>query len=303
MELFPLIEGHYVFLSDFPIQTIFSIEPPHLRKYRHGFVEISCVAKGEGILYIDEEKLYVKKNDAFYIPPGITHVFQPGDLTGKRPLCIWKCFYKPELVKTSHEWEQHLWQDDYSFFSDLANQTKWIGFHQATIDCVAIIEKMDREKRSQNPLYRLKLMSQLLDLLTALFGGNIHSEFSKVLDSAYPIHAAIQYMVSHFNKSLSVNEVSHKVAMSPRNFQRKFKAATGRSFIKMLQDIRIDNSIWLLQFSNDSIHDIAHAVGMFDMKHYYRLFQERCGMTPATFRFRNESASKISDYRRLFCQK
>jgi AraC-like DNA-binding protein len=99
-----------------------------------------------------------------------------------------------------------------------------------------------------------------------------------------PIRQALNVMGYRFMNRLTVAEISRVVAMSSRHFQRMFKALTGRSFVQMLQEIRIRHSCALLQFTNLSVQMVAETVGFSDMYHFYRLFRNRCGVTPAAFR-------------------
>ncbi|WP_337098526.1 helix-turn-helix transcriptional regulator [Paenibacillus sp. YIM B09110] len=99
-----------------------------------------------------------------------------------------------------------------------------------------------------------------------------------------PIRQALNVMGYRFMNPLTVAEISRVVAMSSRHFQRMFKSLTGRSFVQMLQEIRLRHSCALLQFTNLSVQMVAETVGFSDMHHFYRLFRNRCGVTPAAFR-------------------
>lgn len=104
-----------------------------------------------------------------------------------------------------------------------------------------------------------------------------------------PIRQALSIMSCRFMNSLSVPEISRRVAMSTRHFQRVFKSFTGRSFVQLLQEIRIRHSCGLLQYTRLSVQAVAETVGISDMYSFYRLFRNHCGMTPAAFRLRNQA--------------
>ncbi|MBB6634623.1 helix-turn-helix domain-containing protein [Cohnella thailandensis] len=115
------------------------------------------------------------------------------------------------------------------------------------------------------------------------------SELKPFEQDESPIRQALSIMGCRFMNSLSVTEISRLVAMSTRHFQRMFKTVTGKSFVQMLQEVRIRHSCGLLQFTRLSVQSVAETVGIFDMYSFYRLFQSHCGMTPGAFRSRMQS--------------
>jgi AraC-like DNA-binding protein len=108
-----------------------------------------------------------------------------------------------------------------------------------------------------------------------------------------PIRQALHVMGHRFMNPISVAEISRLVAMSSRHFQRMFKSITGRTFIQMLQEVRIRHSCGLLQFSRLSVQTVAESVGIYDMNYFYRLFRSYCDMTPAAFRQHYQRAGAI----------
>lgn len=108
-----------------------------------------------------------------------------------------------------------------------------------------------------------------------------------------PIRQALHVMGHQFMNPISITEISRLVAMSSRHFQRVFKSIAGRTFIQMLQEIRIRHSCGLLQFSRLSVQSVAESVGIYDMNYFYRLFRSYCGMTPAAFRLHYQRAGII----------
>jgi len=72
--------------------------------------------------------------------------------------------------------------------------------------------------------------------------------------------------------------------MSNRNFDRRFKAATGKTPLRYLQEIRIANARDLLKNSNLNILEVAQRVGYQDTAHFSALFKSLTRMTPSAFR-------------------
>jgi transcriptional regulator GlxA family with amidase domain len=77
-----------------------------------------------------------------------------------------------------------------------------------------------------------------------------------------------------------------RVAMSPRTFMRRFKAATGRLPGAYLQTVRIEAAKSMLERETAPVQSVACAVGYDDVAHFRALFKRATGMTPAEYRSR-----------------
>lgn len=286
MRSIPLLEGRYIFASNASIVITIGRETPFLIEHQHDFVEIAYVAEGEGIHFIQGDKFHVSQGDLFIIPPGVPHVFQPLDLLGQHPLKVWNCMYKHEIVQGLPEFQEKKLTNEFLLKQNgFPNKESWYSFPKMRIQIEPLLQSMYHESKRKSHNAAPNLGTPLHSLLSHLSALN-HSDndMQDLCEFQYPIHMALQYMASNFYKPLSLNELSNQAALSIRHFQRLFKEMTGVSFIKMLQNIRILNSLWLLQHTDRSIQSIAQQVGIIDMKHFYRLFQERFNITPAAIR-------------------
>jgi AraC-like DNA-binding protein len=72
--------------------------------------------------------------------------------------------------------------------------------------------------------------------------------------------------------------------MSKRSFLRAFQAATGKSPIAYLIQLRINRAASLLRRGDDSITDIAFLVGFRDSNYFTRQFRKVFGTSPRAYR-------------------
>jgi len=92
------------------------------------------------------------------------------------------------------------------------------------------------------------------------------------------------WLNQNFNKSFQLNDLATKFDMSKRNFDRRFKAATGKTPLRYLQETRIAHARDLLKNSNLNILEVAQRVGYQDTAHFSALFKDFTRMTPSAFR-------------------
>jgi transcriptional regulator GlxA family with amidase domain len=74
--------------------------------------------------------------------------------------------------------------------------------------------------------------------------------------------------------------------MGPRNFIRRFKAATGRVPGAYIQTLRVSAAKELLEHGTSSIQTVSSKIGYEDIGFFRNLFKRHTGMTPGEYRDR-----------------
>jgi transcriptional regulator GlxA family with amidase domain len=84
----------------------------------------------------------------------------------------------------------------------------------------------------------------------------------------------------------SLEDIARRVAMSHRNFVRRFKAATGNTPREYVQRARVEAAKRELERTRRSIASVAREVGYEDVVAFRKLFVRWTGLTPADYRTR-----------------
>jgi transcriptional regulator GlxA family with amidase domain len=95
---------------------------------------------------------------------------------------------------------------------------------------------------------------------------------------------AQNHMETHLAEGLNVVELAQVVAMSERNFKRRFKKATGDTPNEYLQRVRIERAKQQLEHTSRSIESIAEEVGYRDVAYFRTVFKQLTGATPNAYR-------------------
>ena len=98
------------------------------------------------------------------------------------------------------------------------------------------------------------------------------------------VRKAVSYLASHLDENIRVGDVAGEVGVAPAYLQRIFRQSTGMTVVDYLNKLRIQQSKQLLMFSDDSVMDVAVAVGFNSRQHFFRVFQAETGMSPREFR-------------------
>ncbi len=95
---------------------------------------------------------------------------------------------------------------------------------------------------------------------------------------------AQQLIETGIARQLRVTELAGVIGLSPRSFQRNFKAVTGFSFSDYVQKLRIEQAKTLLADTRRSVAEVASDVGYSDVPGFHRVFLKITGLPPSAFR-------------------
>lgn len=92
------------------------------------------------------------------------------------------------------------------------------------------------------------------------------------------------WLQDNHGKDINLSELAKQFDMSPRNFSRRFKSATGSTPLQYLQKIRMEIAKDLFKTTNLSISEVMFKVGYHDIAHFGTLFKKHHGTTPGQYR-------------------
>jgi transcriptional regulator GlxA family with amidase domain len=95
-----------------------------------------------------------------------------------------------------------------------------------------------------------------------------------------------EYLQQHFDSDVSIDRLAERAGMGPRNFIRRFKAATGRVPGAYVQTLRVSAAKELLENGASSIQAVSSKIGYDDIGFFRNLFKRHTGMTPGEYRDR-----------------
>ena len=105
---------------------------------------------------------------------------------------------------------------------------------------------------------------------------------------ARPLHSGIQrallWMQANYDERLSLRQVANAAGLSPFHFCRTFKATVHCGFRQYLTRLRIDKAKERLRQSQESVTEVAFAVGFSDLSCFYKAFHRATGQSPAAWR-------------------
>lgn len=237
------------------------------------------------IIYILDGTLDVTIN-------GITHILNADDLIVISPKCI---------HSTNHQLENTsiLLQIPFSILQNNISNINNIFFKcypdiitaknsTALQNIKALLKEFATIYDSKPNCYTLKATSLLYDILFILINSfGVYSEiFDQKKSERYfdRLSLITQYVKEHYSECIDLNTISNEVGLNPEYFSRFFKKYMGTTFLKYLNNIRLEHVHSELLNTDYSISEIIERNGFTSYKQFISIFKETYGCKPSDIR-------------------
>ncbi|WP_300380747.1 AraC family transcriptional regulator, partial [Clostridium sp.] len=96
---------------------------------------------------------------------------------------------------------------------------------------------------------------------------------------------ALEKIRKEYNEKISIEAIAEELLISPSYLSRKFKSATGYTFLDLLNKYRIQKSIDIIlkEKGKYRVYEISDMVGFTDYKHYCTVFKKYTNLSPKEF--------------------
>lgn len=103
------------------------------------------------------------------------------------------------------------------------------------------------------------------------------------------------WMVTHLDQDLSVEQLAMHSNMSPRNFARVFLKETGLTPAKFVEKLRVEMARKLLEESDLNIEQIAEKTGLVSLVSMRRIFLRNLMVTPSDYRRTFKTSMNVAE--------
>ncbi len=213
---------------------------------------------------------------------GVFSLMRAGVLNGYRVCVSW--FHYWDFIERFPDADEKRLVADRLFVIDHRRITCSGG--RASIDVAAAILLRHFETATVQKALRILLVDDIQN-------GNAPQPHPPGLAPAtHPkVKRAILLMEQHVGRSLTLDELAHKLDLSTRQLERLFKTETGKAPQSYAKQIRLRTAAWLLNSSDKTVADIASSCGFSDASHLGREFRKQFGMPPMMYREQRGNAA------------
>jgi transcriptional regulator GlxA family with amidase domain len=124
-------------------------------------------------------------------------------------------------------------------------------------------------------------------------GQSQHSALLELEPKSDRIQNALAYAKKNLHTSLSVEQLAEAAHLSPRQFSRAFRAETGQSPAKAIENLRLEAARMMMEQTRHPIDVVARETGFGDRRRLRQAFLRTFGQPPQTIR-RNARAESAA---------
>ncbi len=247
----------------------------------HPEIEIALIHEGSGTRIIGDAMANFKDRDLCLIGGNLPHLYCGQQPAGMRA--------RAEVIQFS--------RDEWDGLFDTLPEMRRIGelldrsaralrFPDALIPEVTELMQRTREAADAS---RIVIFLELLDLLSRkmedalpLISPGYHAEIDH--SQSERIDLACQFIIEHASEDLSHAEVAARTGLSPSAFSRLFHKATGMTYTRFLNEVRLGHAARLLMETELPIAQIAFETGFNNLSNFNRRFRDHYGRAPSQYR-------------------
>jgi transcriptional regulator GlxA family with amidase domain len=115
-------------------------------------------------------------------------------------------------------------------------------------------------------------------------GQSQHSAMLELDAKSDRIQTALAFARKNLREQLTVEQLAEAARLSPRQFSRIFKAETGQSPARAIQNLRLEAARFMLEQGRLPVGEIARETGFGDWERMRRSFRRTFGQTPQAIR-------------------
>lgn len=225
-----------------------------------------CTA-GEGWLEVDHTRYEIKAGDLLLLNNARAHRYGANK---ENPWTVSWAYFEGTLG---------------AYYYDLlmgTSKTPVIAYgHDPKLDALflEILSIMDKGYAQQYHLHISNLFKTLMSTLHLnMQAGANHT--------AFQLEDSIRYMLQNLHQSLTLDELAKPFPLSKDHFTKLFKQQYGFTPIDYFIHMKMQKACELMGTTDFSLIYIAQQVGFVDYYYFSRLFKNKIGMSPKTYRER-----------------
>lgn len=249
---------------------------PHL--HRHEEIQLTWVEKGAGALVVGEQLLNFKAGEVFLFSANLPHLFK-NDITSveEEHILALSLFFRKDNV---------LWE-----LPELKSVRHFLGQMQGAFRAKAAYRpaiQRDMQAIENRPSgLRLPLFIELMHRLVRRSELELIGESTGAIVSdreGLRVNTILQFAMTHYRRTITLEEAAREVHMVPGSFCRFFKQRTGKTFIRFLNEIRIREACHQLAFHPEQpISEIAFRCGFKNVSSFNRVFRQILDQSPTGY--------------------
>lgn len=250
--------------------------------HRHPECEIVAIDSGRGRLVAGDYTGSFRENDLFLLGANLPHIFRNSFLKAA-----------PRSLAKSHVIQFRLDFAGQQFFElpEFRSIQRLLRSSRRGLKITGPIREKTRARmlaveNASGGRRVIELLLLLSDLSAArslqpLAGTDYEAS---ILQPDGRMTRVMSYIQENLTERLCVPEAARRAGLTPNAFCRYFKQRTRRTFVEMVNELRIEEACRILNESGASVTEACYASGFSNLSHFHAVFKRQTGCSPLKFR-------------------
>lgn len=252
--------------------------------HTHDFYEINYLYEGDCINIIDGESIYMDSGDFIIMHPGTFHTIYAESESIVVNILIRTSFFD-EIFSSAEENAASL----LSSFMTAAKDKSYYKY--VTCKAENIREEVEKLMEEESSCQFNKDLIQT-SLLFSIFSKLLRSENKATISgkqnvSSNTLMDILKYLSNYYDIA-TLQHISNQFGYSSAHICRMFLKETGKSFGRILTEIRMNKALEYLTDTDLKMYEISQLLGYDSHEYFQRVFKKHFGITPLRCRQENK---------------
>lgn len=246
-------------------------EPLH-EPHWHTFVEACFCLEGRCLIRQGDSDRLLGEGDACLLLPETVHCEMPD--ARSRYEALWIAIGYNRVVV-------HLLIKEAGRSAELLESRPYIADSSDS----HILHRLLAECKQRKPHWEVLVKSYTLELL--LHSLRRFSEEGTRQSSIWKediVREVRAYAERNYGRQIRISDISHELCISGNHLNTIFKAATGTTIMRYIEEFKLEKAREWLEQTGDSVQEIAFRLGFYDAYHFSRTFKKETGLSPSQYR-------------------
>lgn len=263
----------------------------NLEPHRHDYFEVWFFTSDAFNQLISFRERAAPRGSIFFIPPMMPHQLRFEPKHSCYVVYFDLAFLRPDLADHLPEIDAELLARAPLLSPFAYQQNIEFNLSNDSIDTAdSLCQRMIAERRSPR-LGSCDVTRSYLNLLFAEVARRYERPMRDLMCRHRPnggverhVRGVIKFISDNLTEKLTLVEAAEVVAVSPNYLAMLLKRETGKTFVELMTEKRMDRARELLAFTDMRIAQVSYAVGFADHNYFCKRFKRIVGCTPIEFR-------------------
>ena len=246
----------------------------------HPEFELTHIKKGEGQRYVGTQVEDFVDGDLVFLGSNLPHCWISKPISENENVSATVIQFKADFLG-----QNFLESIEMQHVKSFLAESK-AGFKVLSEEKLEILAEINRMQYLDNYQKLLSLLNILGILSQSKNLQKIDLSFSSIKHSnneTVRFQKVFAYLIEHYREEISLQKIAEIAHLSPTSFCRYFKSITGKTFLEIVNEYRIQFACQLLKKNEMPVSQIAFESGFNDVPYFNKLFKKLKGVSPLGF--------------------